>query len=105
MEEANKVLTANCDELLREIECINTKCNEKTYSTAGRKAIYHCLLTEVPVTSVCNVIEAVILELCDEAIDAMPDSKFVSMCGYELGIISDFQVGETLYSSENVTLS
>ena len=38
-------------------------------------------------TSVCNVIEAVILELCDKAIDVMPDSKFVSMCGYELGII------------------
>ena len=27
------------------------------------------------------------------------------MCGYELGVISDLQVGEILYSSENVTLS
>ena len=79
LEEANKVLTANCDELLRENECINTKCNEKTYSTACRKAIYHCLLNQVPVTSVCNVIEAVILELCDKAIDVMPDCKFVDM--------------------------
>ena len=99
------LVTANCDELLRENECINTKCNEKTYSTACRKAIYHCLLNQVPVTSVYNVIEAVILELCDKAIDVMPDSKFVSVCGYELGIISDLQVGEILYSSENVTLS
>ena len=50
-------------------------------------------------------IKSGILELCDKAIDVMPDSKFVSMCGYELGIISDLQVGEILYSSENVTLS
>ena len=32
----------------------------------------------------------------------MLDSKLVTMCGYELGIITDLQVGEILYSSENI---
>ena len=105
LEEVSKVLQANYDKLIRENECIHTKCNGKTYSTACRKAVYHCLLNQVPVTSVCNVIEAVILEFCDKTIDVMPDSRFVSMCGYELGVISYLHVGEILYSSENVTLS
>ena len=83
LEEASKVLQANYDELIRENECYIQNFILKTYSTACRKAIYHCLLNQVPVTSVCNVIEAVILEFCDKTMDVMPDSRFVSMCGYE----------------------
>lgn len=59
----------------------------------------------MPVTSVCKVIEAVLEHLGNVTVDYLPDPRTVSYFAYELGIISDKQVGEILYDNDNVTLS
>lgn len=59
----------------------------------------------MPVTSVCKVIEAVLEHLGNVTVDYLPDPRTVSYFAYELGIISDLQVGEILYDNDNVTLS
>ena len=84
---------------------IMTKNDSKTYSTACRKAIYYCLQYGVPVTHVCDVINAILFELPGITVDSLPHSSTVSQCVYELGIISDIQVSEIMYANENLTLS
>ena len=37
-------------------QCISTRQDNKTYSTACHKTVYSCLEYQVPVSSVCNVI-------------------------------------------------
>ena len=59
----------------------------------------------MPVSSVCNVIEAVLEHLGNVTVDCLPDPRTVSYFAYELGIISKLQVGEILYDNDNVTLS
>ena len=49
-----------------------------------------------PVSSICNVIEAVLEHLGNVTVDCLPDPRTVSYFAYELGIISDLQVGEIL---------
>ena len=48
----------------------------------------------MPVSSGCNVIEAVLEHLGNVTVDCLPDPRTVSYFAYELGIISDLQVGE-----------
>ena len=52
-----------------------------------------------------NVIKAVLEHLGNVTVDCLPDPLTVSYFAYELGIISDLQVGEILYDNDNVTLS
>ena len=80
-------------------KCISSK---KEYNTACRKAIYYCLEYNVPINSVCPTIRAV---LKDIPVDFLPDPSTVSYFIYELGIMSDLQVGEDMYCNENITLS
>ena len=56
----------------------------------------------MPVTSVCNVIKAVLEHLGNVTVDCLPDLHTVSYFAYELGIISDLQVGEILYDNCSV---
>ena len=57
------VLRAEADQNHNLSQCISTREDNKTYSTASRKAIYSCLEYQVPVTSVCNVIEIILEHL------------------------------------------
>ena len=84
---------------------IMTRNDSKTYSTACCKAIYYCLQYGVPITHVCNVINAILFELAGTTVDSLPHSSTVSQCVYELGIISDIQVSEVMYANENLILS
>ena len=96
------------EELLYQLSASNiikTRKDSKTYSTACRKAIYYCLQYGVPITHVCNVINAILFELAGTTADSLPHSSRVSQCVYELGIISDVQVSEVMYANENLTLS
>ena len=46
--------------------------------TACRKAIYYCLQYGVPITHVCNVINAILFELAGTTVDSLPHSSTVS---------------------------
>ena len=75
-------------------KCVSTKSDAKTYSTACRKVVYTCLEYQVPLTSIGPVVTAAIQELGGQIIDHFPDPSSFSNFTYELGIISDLQVGE-----------
>ena len=85
--------------------CISTKVGNKRYSTQCRKAIYACLEYQVPVNSVCPVITAILNELANFTIDFLPEPSTICNWVYELGIISDLQVGEVMYRQKDITLS
>ena len=53
------------------------------YSAACRRAIYYCLQYGVPITHVCNVINAILFELAGTTVDSLPHSSTVSQCVYE----------------------
>ena len=64
LELENEVLRAEAaDQSHNLARCISTREDNKTYSTACRKTLYSCLEYQVPVTSVCNVIKAVLEHL------------------------------------------
>ena len=84
---------------------VSTKINKKTYSASFRKAAYHCLNNQVPVETISCVISNIVSELSDVTLDFLPDKKTISQCAYELGVISDIQVGEVLVNNENLTLA
>ena len=97
LELENEVLRAEAaDQSHNLARCISTREDNKTYSTACRKTIYSCLEYQVPVTSVCNVIKAVLEHLGNVTVDSLPDPRTVSYFAYDLGIISDLQVGEIM---------
>ena len=48
-------------------------------------AIYYCLQYGVPITHVCNVINAILFELAGTTADSLPHSSTVPQCVYELG--------------------
>ena len=77
-------------------KCVSTKSDAKTYSSACRKVVYTCLEYQVPLTSIGPVVTAAIQELGGQIIDHLPDPSAFSYFTYELGIISDLQVGEII---------
>ena len=107
LESANDLLLSERSQLVErdEPKCISSKDGKKECNLACRKAIYYCLEYNVPINSVCPTIRAVLKELADIPVDFLPDPSTVSYFTYELGIMSDLQVGEVMYSNENITLS
>ena len=82
-----------------------TKVDGKTYSTACCKTIYSRLEYHVPVANICKVIKAVLEQLAGQTVDLLPQPSTVSYFAYELGVISDIQIGEVMYTDDNITLS
>ena len=70
-----------------------------------RKVVYTCLEYQVPLTSIGPVVTAAIQELGGQIIDHLPYPSSISYITYELGIISDLEVGEIIYTNDNITLS
>ena len=104
----NDELYAEVQDKVNEMErptLVNTKMNKKTYSTSFRKAAYHCLNNQVPIETTSRVISSIVSELADVTLDFLPDKKTISQFAYELGIISDIQVGEVLVNNDNLTLA
>ena len=61
-----------------------------------RKAAYHCLANQVPVETACHVIRSVLKEISATMVDCLPNPTTENQFAYELGVISDLQVGEVL---------
>ena len=80
----------------------DTKSDGKSYSTSCCKAIYYCLEYHVPITCICPVIEVMLDQMAGLKVTALPEPSTVSYSAYELGVLSDLQVGEIMY---NITLS
>ena len=92
-------------EMETEMKYIDSKSDGKSYSTSCRKAINYCLEHHVPITSICPVIEAVLDQMAGLKITALPEPCTVSYLAYELGVLSDLQVGEIMYNGKDITLS
>ena len=75
------------------------KIISKTYNIPIRKAIYHYL--KVPVETAVGVIENVIKEMTCTTINFSTDKATVSNMAYELGVLSDIQIGDKLTSTDN----
>ena len=60
---------------------------------------------QVPVETTCHVICSVVKEISATTVDCLPNPTTVSQFAYELGVISDLQVGEVLVKHSNVTLA
>ena len=86
-------------------KCVSTKSDATKYSTACQKVVYTCLEYQVPLTSIGPVVTAAMQELGGQIIDHLPDPSSISYFTYELGIISDLQVGEIIYTNDNILLS
>ena len=69
------------------------KIDGKMYGPAIGKAAYRCLSNQVPVETTCHVIRSVVKEISAPAVDCLPNPTTVSQFAYELGVISDLQVG------------
>ena len=96
----------NSDVLMQtEPKYIDTKSDGKSYSTSCRKAIYYCLEYHVPVTCICPVIEVILNQMAGLKVTSLPEPSTVSYLAYELGVLSDLQVGEIMYNGNNITLS
>ena len=98
----NDMLQSQLEELVCEEESsqsINSKNDEKMYNVACCKAVYCCLEYYVPITNISPVIEGDLRELAGVMVTRLPNPCTVT-CAYELGILSDLQVGKI-----NITLS
>ena len=104
----NDMLQCNLEERVREeesLKCINAKSDDKTYNIACRKAVYCCLEYHVPIYNISPVIEGVLRELAGVKITSLPNPSTVNCCAYELGVLSDLQVGEIMNNYKDITLS
>ena len=104
LESANSQLK----EELKSISCgvvVSTKNNKKTYSPEVRKAIYHCISSQVPVEKVGELINSIIHEITGRQLEQVPSRSTVCRIAREMSVISSLQVGEALQSSEAATLS
>ena len=63
------------------------------------------MANQVPVETTCHVICSVVKEMSAAAVKCLPNQTTVSQFAYELGVISDLQVGEVLVKHSNLTLA
>ena len=75
---------------------ISVKKDNKTYSTGYRKAAYRCLLEQVPVYSTASVICSVVKEVTGLTVKEKADPTTVSQFAYELGVMNDIQIVESV---------
>ena len=75
------------------------------FTTKYRKAAYHCLMNQVPVETIGSIIENVVKEVTGAEVSDTPSAPTVSQMAYELGVISDLQVGESLSFEEDMTIA
>ena len=68
--------------------------------TAQHAAKQFCLEYEVPVSAACSVIKAAIRELSGVSLGILPCNSTVAMMAYELGAISDLQVGSNVHTRQ-----
>ena len=102
----NDDLVAQMEELRNfTTQTLYSKKDNKTYDIPIRKAIYHCLIQQVPVEAAVGVIEDVIKERTGTTINFLPDKTTVSQMAYELGVLSDTQTGDILTSTDNITIA
>ena len=101
----NDNLTAELEYAKAHHNIISMTIDGKMYGPAVRKAAYHCLSNQVPDETTCHVIRSVVKEISATTIDCLPNPTTVSQFAYELGVISDVQVGEVLVKHSNVTLA
>ena len=102
----NNDLGAQMEELRNcTTQTLDSKKDHKTYDIPIRKAIYHCLIQQVPVETAVGVIENVIKEMTGTTINFLQDKTTVSQMAYELGVLSDIQTGDILTSTDNITIA
>ncbi|XP_050405543.2 uncharacterized protein LOC126821183 isoform X1 [Patella vulgata] len=105
LERAYENLSLEFEEAKTVCIVISYKKDDKTYSDKFRKAAYYCLQNQVPVETTSNVINHVLEELADVSIANFASAGTISQYSYELGVMSDLQVGDVLINNDNLTRS
>ena len=80
----------------KESETISLNNDQKTYSTGHRKAAYSCTLKQVPGESTATVISTVVKEVTGLTVKENSDATTVSQFAYELSVLNDVQVRESV---------
>lgn len=76
----------------------------KFYTPSIRLCMYQCLQSGVPVEKASELIKFIACHLCKTDLGPMPAVSTTAQFAYELGVISDIQVAEALYTCETATL-
>jgi hypothetical protein len=84
---------------------ISTTQDGITYSAGFRKAAYSCIENQVLVASIGLVMNAILNGLTGVGLDFVPSPSTFSQMAYEMGVLDDIQVGETVVKCDNLTLS
>ena len=104
LQNENEGLRAIILEEENERQTTAAKKDNKTFSNGYRKAAYNCLLNQVPVEATGTVIRNVVKEITGLTVDEKADAATVSQFAYELGVLNDVQVCETIMKEDNLTL-
>ena len=85
-------------------EPIATK-EKHSFGPNVRKCLYKCLEAQVPVYKASSLLRFVAFQLCEKSLDVLPCPTTIAKAAFELGVLSDIQVAESLYSCETATLA
>ena len=75
---------------------LTCKKDGKTFNTNYRKCIYSCILNQVPVKATGQLIQDLVETMTGIKMNSCADCSTVNQCTYELGILADIQVAETI---------
>ena len=81
------------------------KKDKKIFSTSYRLSVYNCLLHQVPVEATGRLIKEIVQDITGKTVDAVADASTISQCAYELGILTDIQVGEAMDQEESLNIA
>lgn len=93
------------EEIEKPSEVILCKKDGKTFNSNYRRCVYSCLVNQVPVEAAGHLIHSIVEEMTGQKLDSVADPSTVSQCAYELGILADIQVAESLELEDNVNIA
>uniref|UniRef100_A0A2C9LZ33 Uncharacterized protein n=1 Tax=Biomphalaria glabrata TaxID=6526 RepID=A0A2C9LZ33_BIOGL len=74
-------------------------CQAGVYDARFRKCLYACLESQVPVEKAGHLVRYILNELTQISVSKIPAPSTVAQMAYEMGIISNLQVAEALYTA------
>ena len=109
LEQDIKALNVDNDHLLCQLEedeeesVIETKCGS-VYVPELRQCIYKSLDCQTPVDKASDLIQFIGKTLFQKTLSPMPCPTTTAQAAFELGVLSDLQVAQTLYEAETATI-
>lgn len=99
----NSLKELEAQSMSRKIGDSDMEPKRKKYNASIRKCMYMCLSNQVPIHKSGLIIEFVSRELCGIQMSSVPGPSTASLMAYEMGVISDLQIGELLFQAQDGT--